>query len=389
MPVTAPTSSAMVTTRMARLMLTFQLVKILGTIAGSISLRKNCSVVGRNDRIIWRSSRGTPRMASRVSIRNTGPQTTTSTKPIRNSTPGNHSTANRIQDTTGTAIRRRIIGCRYFSRDCERYIAIASARPSPNETRSAPITRASVTTMSAAVMSPKLFAILTKLGMANAGIPSVGARCDSTSQQTTTTSSETRVWRGNFRSVTATRCSSWDIDDLLVRHVLVEPGLHCALHHVGDRLAGGRVPGRLHDHVQPLGGHRRGENSGRQLQRLVGDLVGCLRLVVKHLRGILQRRQHHLRSIGNALDRFRPYRGDELPAVDAGHLPPAFGAIEDDAPIRILPGDDAGQRLDHQRRVDAAGLELRPRDREIGIDHGDVLAEVETLGVRIDPHDLE
>ena len=52
MPVTAPTSSAMVTTRIARLMLTFQLVKMLGTIAGSISLRKNCSVVGRNDRIM-------------------------------------------------------------------------------------------------------------------------------------------------------------------------------------------------------------------------------------------------------------------------------------------------------------------------------------------------
>ena len=52
MPVTAPTSSAMVTTRIARLMLIFQLVKMLGTIAGSISLRKNCSVVGRNERIM-------------------------------------------------------------------------------------------------------------------------------------------------------------------------------------------------------------------------------------------------------------------------------------------------------------------------------------------------
>ena len=42
MPVTAPTSSAMVTTRIARLILTFQLVKMVGTIAGSISLTKNC-----------------------------------------------------------------------------------------------------------------------------------------------------------------------------------------------------------------------------------------------------------------------------------------------------------------------------------------------------------
>ncbi len=112
MPVTAPTSSAMVTTRIARLILTFQLVNRLGTIAGSISLAKNCQVVGRNERIMWRSSRGTPRMASSESTRNTGPHTTTSTKPMRNSTPGNHSTANRIHDTTGTAIKMRIIGCR-------------------------------------------------------------------------------------------------------------------------------------------------------------------------------------------------------------------------------------------------------------------------------------
>src|SRR6185437_13988547 len=112
MPVTAPTSSAMVTTRMARLMFTFQLVKMVGTIAGSISLTKYCAVVGRNDCIMVRSSRGTERMASSVSTRNTGPHTTTSTKAMRNSTPGNHNTANRIHDTTGTAIRMRTIGCR-------------------------------------------------------------------------------------------------------------------------------------------------------------------------------------------------------------------------------------------------------------------------------------
>src|SRR5262249_12624642 len=52
MPVTAPTNSAMVTTRIAKLILTFQLVKIVGTIAGSISLKKYCQVVGRKDRII-------------------------------------------------------------------------------------------------------------------------------------------------------------------------------------------------------------------------------------------------------------------------------------------------------------------------------------------------
>ena len=161
----------MVTTRIARLILTFQLVKMVGTIAGSISLKKYCQVVGRNDCIIWRNSRGTPCMASSVSIRNTGPQTTTSTKPMRNSTPGNHSTANRIHDTTGTAISRRIIGCRYLSSESERYMAIASARPSTNETMRAAITRASVTTMSIGVMVATLFAMRTKLGIANGGIP--------------------------------------------------------------------------------------------------------------------------------------------------------------------------------------------------------------------------
>src|SRR5687768_3125828 len=222
-------------------------------------------------------------MASSESIRNTGPQTITSTKPMRNSTPGNHSTANRIHDTTGTAIRMRIIGCRYFSSDSERYIAIASATPSRNDTASAPITRASVTTMSIGVMVAKLFAILTKLGIANGGIPSAGARTDSTSQQTTKTSSDTRVWRGNFRSSADSRISSRDIEDLLVRHLLIETRLHRPFHHVGDRLAGGRVPGRLHDHVQPLRRHRRGEDAGRKLQRFVGDLVGRFGLFVHHL----------------------------------------------------------------------------------------------------------
>ena len=120
---------------------------------------------------MWRSSRGTLRMASMVSIRNTGPHTTTSTKPMRNSTPGNHSTANRIHDTTGTAIRMRIIGCRYSSSVSERYIAIASDRPMTKDAISAPITRASVTTMSIGVMTVMLLAIFTRLGMAKGGIP--------------------------------------------------------------------------------------------------------------------------------------------------------------------------------------------------------------------------
>src|SRR5215510_15372945 len=110
-------------------------------------------------------------MASSVSIRNTGPHTITSTKAIRNSTPGNHSTANRIHDTTGTAINRRIMGWRYLFRDSERYMAIASASPSTNEMIRAAITRARVTTMSMGVMVVTLFAIRTKLGIANGGIP--------------------------------------------------------------------------------------------------------------------------------------------------------------------------------------------------------------------------
>src|SRR5882757_8084602 len=210
MPVTAPTSSAIVTTRIARLMLTFQLVKMVGTMAGSISLMKNCKVVGRKDFIICRSSRGTLRMASSVSTRNTGPQTTTSTKPMRNSTPGNHSTANKIHDTTGTAMNSRMIGCRYFSSESERYMAIASARPSTKEATSAAITRASVTTMSIGVMVVMLLAIRTRLGMAKGGIPSTGARLDSTSQQTAKISSETSVCRGKVKVRTGSRSSLFD-----------------------------------------------------------------------------------------------------------------------------------------------------------------------------------
>src|SRR5580704_8048644 len=307
MPVTAPTSSAIVTTRIARLILTFQLVKTLGIIAGSISLMKYCTVVGRNDRIMWRSSRGTPRIASRASTRKTGPQTTTSTKPMRNSTPGNQSTANKIQDTTGTAIKSRIIGCKYFSSGSERYIAIASARPRTKEAMSAPMTRASVTTTSIGVMVATLFAIRTRLGIANGGIPSTGARCDNTSQAVAKTRRETKVWRGKLRSGTDSRCASWGINDLLVRHVGIEPSLHRAFHHVDDRLACGRLPGRLDDHLQTLALDCSGENARRQLQRFVGNLVGRGGFRQHDFGDVLQRREQHLRPVRNARDRIRAH----------------------------------------------------------------------------------
>src|SRR5438105_14319652 len=83
MPVTAPTSSAIVTTRIARLRFIFQLVMRFGTIAGNISLPSYCSAAGGNERTMRRNSRGTLRMASNASIRKTGPQTAISTKAMR------------------------------------------------------------------------------------------------------------------------------------------------------------------------------------------------------------------------------------------------------------------------------------------------------------------
>jgi hypothetical protein len=58
-----------------------------------------------------------------------------------------------------------------LSSESERYIAIASATPSTKDAISAAITRASVTATSTGVMSTRLLAILTKLGMAKGGIP--------------------------------------------------------------------------------------------------------------------------------------------------------------------------------------------------------------------------
>src|SRR5881397_3145937 len=56
-----------------------------------------------------RRSLDTPFIASSTSTRNTGAHTTTSTKAMRTSTHLNHSTAKRIQHTTGTAIVRLLM----------------------------------------------------------------------------------------------------------------------------------------------------------------------------------------------------------------------------------------------------------------------------------------
>src|SRR5262245_61661637 len=349
MPVTAPTSSAMVTTRMASERLIFQLVRRLGTMAGNISLVKYCTAVGRNERIMPRNSGDTPRMASSESIRKTGPQTATSTKQIRNSTPRNLSTANRIQDTTGTAMNRRINGWRKPSSFGDRYMAVASSRPNANERTRAPRTRATVTTTSTGVIVSRLCPMRTKLGMANAGTPMNGARCDSNSQTIAKASSESAVWRENAPGRPASRYSSGCIEDLGVRHLLIEAGFDGALHHVGNGVAGGRLPGRLDRHLQALAGDRRGENAGRQLGGIDRDLVGGLGLLVQHLRDVLQRREQHLGRRRHTLDRIGADRGHDLPTVAAGDLLPSLRAVEDDLPARVLLHDDAGQRLDDQR----------------------------------------
>jgi hypothetical protein len=68
---------------------------------------------------------------------------------------------------------------------------------------------------------------------------------------------------------------------------------------------------------------------------------------------------------------------------------PPLRAVEDDLPARILPQRNAGQRLDHQRGIDAIGFELRARNREVRIDHGDVLAEFDAFGVGVNLDHLE
>src|SRR5882757_5654954 len=163
------------------------------------------------------------------------------------------------------------------------------------------MTRATVTMTSSGVMVIRLRPMRTKLGMANAGIPSAGAKCDSTSQTTTKIRSEMTVWRENVPARPASRYSSGYIEDLVVRHLLVESGLHRAIHHVHDRLTNGRVPGRLHDHVESLAVHGGREDAWRQLDGVGGDLVGGVGLIVEHFGHVLQGGEQHLGTVGCAL----------------------------------------------------------------------------------------
>src|ERR1700724_4758816 len=91
---------------------------------------------------------------------------------------------------------------------------------------SAPMTRARVTSTSTGVILSRLPQIRTKLGIAKAGMPSAGAKYDSVSQIRQKIRIETSAWLGNFPARSAARYSSWDIDDLLVRHPVVEAGVH-------------------------------------------------------------------------------------------------------------------------------------------------------------------
>src|SRR6185295_7009668 len=139
-------------------------------------------------------------------------------------------------------------------------------------------------------MPIRLWAMRTQLGTANGGIPSTGVRYDSASQTTTNTSSETTVWRENVPPRPASRYSLRCIDDLVVGHLLIEAGLHRALHHVQNRLAGRGLPSRLDNHGEPLGVNSGFQNAGRQLGGFDRDLVGGVRLLVDDVGHILQRR---------------------------------------------------------------------------------------------------
>src|SRR5882762_2603702 len=118
------------------------------------------------------------------------------------------------------------------------------------------MTRATVTTTSTGAIVMRLCPMRTRLGIANAGIPSAGAKCDITSQAAANIKRERTVWRDNVPSRPASRNPSGCIEYLFVRHLLVEAGLHRAFHHVRDRLASGGSPRRLHDHAEPLAVHR-------------------------------------------------------------------------------------------------------------------------------------
>src|SRR4029077_15330014 len=134
---------------------------------------------------------------------------------------------------------------------------MARATPSTKETISAPMTRASVTRTSVGVIVSRLRPIRAKLGMAKAGIPSAGARYDSASHNAAKIRTERTAWRENFPSMPASRYSSGCIDDLVVRHVLVEAAVDRALHLVGDRWPPRALPRRLHEHVHPAAVDRR------------------------------------------------------------------------------------------------------------------------------------
>src|SRR5262249_4168476 len=125
------------------------------------------------------------------------------------------------------------------------------------------MTRASVTRTSIGVMVSRLCPMRAKLGMAKGGIPSIGARCDSASHDAAKIRSARMACGENFPLRPASRYSSGCIDDLIVRHGLIEARLDGALHHVRDRLAGGGLPRRLHDHLQPPAVHCGLENARR------------------------------------------------------------------------------------------------------------------------------
>ena len=104
---------------------------------------------------------------------------------------------------------------------------------------------------------------------------------------------------------------------------------------------------------------------------------------------VLQRRDQHFWSVWIFRDRVGAHRRHDFPAVLSGNFLPALRAVENHFPVRILLEDDACQRLDHQCGVDAVSLELRASDCEIGVDHDDVLAEVDALGGQVHLGNLE
>ena len=84
-------------------------------------------------------------------------------------------------------------------------------------------------------------------------------------------------------------------------------------------------------------------------------------------------------------DRIGRHRRHDLPAVLAGDLLPAHGAVEDDRPIRIL-----GLMMMLASGSMTSAASTRPasswgaRNGEVGADRDDVLAEIEPLGGGVD-----